>query len=515
MKYLRSFLLFLSAAFIISSCQKELSFEEGTARGSLKKASGDCLGANQVGTFKKDTLLTAGNYVDIQVDIIQTGTYVIKTDTLNGYSFSATGIIAVEGVNTIRLLASGRPVAPALDVFTVKFDTTSCQINIVVTGTGGGGATAAKFTLVGSPSTCTGAKQSNNFYANVPTTPANRDTVFVNVTQAGTYSINTGAAINGLQFSASGTLAVGTNVPIILTATGMPGAQGSNTFPLITSSPNNVSNCGFTINTQATPSLATFTINCATPATQTGPFQAGTPLTSSSKITLSVTPATTGIYSITTNTNNGVKFIGGGNFSTTATQNVDLYASPLNNTPGSAGTFLYTTTGGTVSCTNVSVTYTGGGGGGGAATDSISATVNGVFKLFDDFPSIQMDNTTYAPYTAVVISGDSIISSPEGVQFGIANATGVFPPATYTVNQGPAIIVGGQYTDDNNVDYIALTGNTNPTPAFSITITSITGGAIGASGTRVKGTFSGAVKETTPGTIIKTITGGYFDLTFP
>ncbi|MCY7292062.1 MAG: hypothetical protein LH615_07760, partial [Ferruginibacter sp.] len=72
MKYLRSFLLFLSAAFIISSCQKELSFEEGAARGSLKKASGDCMPATIVGSFKKDTLLTAGNYVDIQVDITQT-----------------------------------------------------------------------------------------------------------------------------------------------------------------------------------------------------------------------------------------------------------------------------------------------------------------------------------------------------------------------------------------------------------------------------------------------------------
>lgn len=515
MKYLFSFLLFISIAFLISSCQKELSFEEGTARGSLKKSGGDCLGATQVGTFKKDTLLTASSYVDIQVDITQTGTYAIKTDTLNGYSFSATGIVAVEGVNTIRLLASGRPVAPALDVFTVKFDTTSCQINIVVSGTGGGGATAAKFTLVGSPSTCTGAKQSNNFYANIPTTPANRDTVFVNVTQAGTYTINSGAAVNGLIFSASGTLAVGTNVPIILTATGTPSAVGSNSFPLITSSPNNVSNCGFTIITQATPAPATFTINCATPATQTGTFQQGTPLTSSSKITLSVTPLTTGIYSITTNIRNGVSYIGGGNFSTTATQNVDLYASPINNIPDSAGTFPYITNGGTVPCTNVNVTYAGSGGGTPAATDSISATINGTFKLFDDLPSIQMDNTTFPGYTAVVISGDSIISSPEGVQFGVANSTGVFATnVPYTVNQGPAVIVGGSYTDDNNVDYTSSTATPpTPTPAFTVTFTSILG-VMGASGTRVKGTFSGAVKEN-GGTVIKNIQFGYFDLTFP
>jgi hypothetical protein len=135
MKLLRSFLLFLSAAFIIVSCQKELSFEEGTARGTLKEdATGECLPATVVGSYKRDTLLNTSNYVDIQVDITQTGTYVIKTDTLNGYSFSATGVAAVAGLNTIRLQASGRPVAAALDVFRVKFDTTSCEINIVVTG---------------------------------------------------------------------------------------------------------------------------------------------------------------------------------------------------------------------------------------------------------------------------------------------------------------------------------------------------------------------------------------------
>ncbi len=516
MKLLCSFMLLLATAFVISSCQKELSFEAGLAKGTLAKdALGDCMPITVTGSYQKDTLLkTTTNYVDVQVNITQIGSYSIKTDTLNGYSFSAAGFISVPGLNTVRLLANGRPVAPALDVFTVRYDSSVCQFDIVVTGAGGGGGgTAAVYTLVGSPSTCTGAKQSNNFFANVPTTPANRDTVYVNVTQAGTYSINTGAFINGLQFSASGTLAVGNNVPIILIASGSPTAAGTNSFPLITSSPNTVSNCGFTITTQGTPGPATFTINCATPATQTGTFQAGTPLNFSSKITLSVTPATTGVYSITTNTVNGVSYIGAGNFTNTTTQNVDLYASPFNNTPIAAGTFQYTTTGGTVPCNNVSVTYTGGGTG--AATDSISATINGTFKLFDDLPSIQMDNTTFAPFIAVVISGDSVITSTEGLQFGVANATGIFAPIfPYTVNQGPAVIVGGSYTDDNNVDYISVTVMPpTPTPAFTVTFTSISG-VMGASGTRVKGTFSGAVKEN-GGTVIKTITGGYFDLTFP
>ena len=436
-------MLFLSAAFIISSCQKELSFEEGTARGTLKKASGDCNPISFAGTYKADTLLTAANFVEIQVDITQTGTYVIKTDTLNGYSFSATGIIAVEGLNTIRLLASGRPVAASLDIFTVKFDTTSCKINNVVTGSGGGGGAVAKFTLVGSPNTCTGAKQSNNFYANVPATPANTDTVYVNVSQAGTYQIDTGAPINGLQFFASGTLAVGNNVPIILKASGLPTAAGPNSFPLNTSSPNSVSNCGFSIVTQATPGPATYTINCATPAIQTGTFQTGTPLTTSSKITLSVTPSTTGIYSITTNVVNGVSFVGGGNFTSTTTQNVDLYANPVNNTPASAGTFIYTTIGGTVPCTNVSVAYTGGGGGEAVFFYTCSYSIitgtfqSGLALTSSDKISIPVAVGVSGSYSiisntlnGVTFSGSGFLTAASGIQYIDLTATGQTPTNT-------------------------------------------------------------------------------------
>jgi hypothetical protein len=518
MKFLRYFLFLLSAGIIFTSCQKEFSAETGSAQGTLlKDAGGDCTGFFVGGAYKKDTVLTTANYVDVQIDISQAGVYIITTDTVNGYSFRGAGSTALLGLNTIRLIAQGKPLAIGTDVFTVKFGGTGCQFNVNVTlGTGGGGTSTAKFTFPNTAGACAGATQTPNFFATIPTTPATHNiTLKVDVTTAGTYNLTTTSA-NGLIFSGSGTLAIGTNQPIILTAVpgSAPTAAGTTTYTFSTTTPV-ASSCAFDLTVQAAPTPATFTINCATAATQTGTFQAGTALTLASKITISVTPTTTGSYSITTNTLNGVSYIGAGIFTTTTTQNVDLFANPLNNTPTIAGPFNYTTTGGTAPCTNVSVTYTAPPPS--AATDSISATVNGVFKLFDDMPAIQMDNTTYAPFIAVVISGDSLISSPEGVQFGVANATGIIPTGAYTVNQGPLIFVGGQYTDDNNIDFFSttLTAATNPTPAFTVTITSITGGALGASGTRVKGSFSGALKESAPGTGVKTITGGYFDLTFP
>jgi hypothetical protein len=625
MKFLRLLILALTAGIVFSSCQKELSAETGTALGTLAKdAAGDCAPIGINGAYKKDTVLSAANFVDVQLDVTQVGIYIISTDTVNGYYFRATGVTPLPGANSIRLVGFGKPITVGTDVFTVKFGGTACEFNVNVTlGTGGGGGTTAVFTFPNAAA-CTGATQTPNFYVGLPTNPAiNTMTLLVNVTQAGTYNLTTTSA-GGLIFSGTGSLAVGNNQPIILGASGTPGpTAGTINYTFSTTTPV-ASSCGFGLTVQAAPTPAIFTINCGTAATQTGTFQAGTALTLANKITLSVTPATIGSYSITTTIVNGVSYVGAGIFTTTATQNVDLFANPLNNTPTTAGSFnytttggivpctnvsvtytgaptaatytincataatqtgtfvagtalpatskitlsvtpattgsytittnivngvsyigtgnftntttqnvnlfasptnntpiaaqtsIYTTTGGTTPCTNVSVTYTSGGGGGGGATDTVSATINGVFVDFDLIPAIQMDNNASFPgYTAVVISSDNSLVFPEAIQFGVGNmTTGDIPVGTYNVNQGPAILVGGQYTDGGSVDFISLTGNSNPTPAFSVTITSKTG-PMGASGTRVKGTFTGALKEVLPGTGIKQITGGYFDLTFP
>ena len=459
MKYLRSFLLFLSAAFIISSCQKELSFEEGTARGSLKKASGDCLGANQVGTFKKDTLLTAGNYVDIQVDIIQTGTYVIKTDTLNGYSFSATGIVAVEGVNTIRLLASGRPVAPALDVFTVKFDTTSCQINIVVTGTGGGGGTAARFTLVGSPTTCTGATQTNNFYATIPTNASNYVDIKVDVTTAGTYTIFT-PIVNGVSFSAAGALPVGTNQNIRLLANGgMPTAAGTTfNYPLTTTTP--ASNCGFNLTVQAAPAAAIYTFNCATANVQ-GTYQANSAMTSANKMTIDINVTTAGSYNITS-TMNGVTFAKAGVLpATPAVQTITLDAT---GTAGATvGVVNFILAGGGGPNCSVPVTFT-------AASTPASYTFNcptaNVLGTYQANSAMTPANTMTIDVTVTAGGPYTITTTMNGVTFSKSSTL----PATPAVQTITLNATGTSGSTVGNVDF-TLTGGGGPNCVVPVTFT--------------------------------------------
>jgi hypothetical protein len=507
---LRFFLFLVTTGVLLTACQKELNFEIGNAKGTLAKdANNNCAPITTNGSYVKNVALAATNYIDVQVNITELGNYIIKTDTVNGYYFYDSSAVAILGVNTFRLKGYGTPVNASIDDFVVSFDGSTCDVSIVVTATPGGGSGAAEFTLMGSPNACANAKQSNNFFATIPTLAAvNHDTIYVDVTATGTYTINaTTTPSNGLTFSKSGTFtATGPNQPVILEAVGTPSTAGSIPYTITTTSP--ASNCGFNLTVQATPGPATFTFNCAA-ATLNGTYQAGTAMViGTNYITIPVTvTGAGGSYNITTTSaaNNGITFVGAGVLTPTTTS-IKLYALP--GTPVAQGNFTYNIMASGASC-SVQVPYIAGGG---ASTDSISATINGSFKVFNDVPTIQMN--TLLGITSVLIFGDSTGNVNEGISFSAGNATGIIPTnIPYNVNQAPLIIVSGQYTDANNISYSALPLVTNPTPAFTVTLTSITGGILGATGTRVRGTFTGALKEA-GGAVIKTIMGGYFDLTF-
>ena len=509
MKYFRlSFLLFV-CAFLIVSCQKELSYEAGLGKGTLKKGvTGECLPVNVNGTYQKDTLLgPIVNFVDIQISVSELGSYSIKTDTINGYSFNGAGFFNVQGLNTVRLIGSGKPIVPGVDMFTVKFDTSVCQFNVTVTGSGGGGgSTSAVFTLVGSPTNCTGATQTNNFYATVPTNTTSTVNIKVDVTAAGTYTIST-PLVNGISFSATGNLATGSNQTIALLANGgTPTVAGSFPYPLTTTAP--ASNCGFNLTVQAAPTPATYTFQCPSNPTFSGTYQVGVS-TSGDSVRINVTSVAGGSYNITTSTttgSNGVTFTGSGVLTASPNpQSVTLFAS---GTPASAGPFTYTLTGAGITST---CTFT--------QTYSTATTPNGtitfkvgtVTKTFNFSNSADTSIITPPPpappgnYYELYVTGDVSGTSSESFNFNIIKSSPYFTNGSmYTVNQlMQAIALNINYTDSTGDVYSAATDGTNQSPAFSITITSI-------NAARVVGTFSGPLKNTV-GTII-TAMQGTFDL---
>ena len=149
---MKKFLSFLFATCCFSvlffSCQKDFSVENGTeqvAEGSLWDSAGNCLPDTVIGTFYNG--VTPGGdtaYVEIQVNVTQTGSYNITTAPLeNGLEFVDSGFFSTTGLNTIRLKPIGTPILNTPTIFNISFDSSFCSFTINVqdsTGTGLGGS---------------------------------------------------------------------------------------------------------------------------------------------------------------------------------------------------------------------------------------------------------------------------------------------------------------------------------------------------------------------------------------
>ncbi|MBI5371315.1 MAG: hypothetical protein HZA79_04725 [Sphingobacteriales bacterium] len=331
------------AVLMLTSCQKELSYEapDTPAQGSLQsEVSGDCLPKTVNGTYEVSTqLVPANNSITINVDVIQAGTYLITTDTVDGFSFSASGIFTSAGNNVVTLRGKGTPFAAGLKNFVVSFDSTYCDVQVTVLPSGAGGP--AVFTLegTGTPASCSGATASGNYIIGSPLNSSNQVTLSVNVTTIGTYNITT-TATNGMTFSGNGAFLTTGVQSLVLTGSGTPGGTpGAVTIPVTAGS----SNCNFQVTTVAG---ATYSIDCAS-AVVNGNYQAGTALTASNTVDISVNVLTAGPYTISTTATNGMTFSASGVFAAPGSTNIQLAGS---GTPAAGGTFNIPVPG-TAACT--------------------------------------------------------------------------------------------------------------------------------------------------------------------
>ena len=243
MKILRTLAVIFTAFIVFISCQKQLDFgTDGVSVGTLKSSlTGDCLPVSVNGLFKVDSVLNNNSYVDIQVDVSIEGTFDVKTDTVNGYSFSKTGSVG-KGINTIRLYPSGKPLIGGTNIFTVKYGASTCTFSITVN------TSPAVYTLGGSPGACTGFILAGTYTAGVALSATNTVKVDVNVISGGAYTINT-PTLNGVIFTATGTFTTTGPQTVILTGSGTPVNAGSFTFPASGSA----NTCSFPVTFTGTP----------------------------------------------------------------------------------------------------------------------------------------------------------------------------------------------------------------------------------------------------------------------
>lgn len=330
----------LNALLLFSACQKEFSFETSNtpSSGSLQAdVSGDCLPKTIEGIYEVGTVLDAAtNYIDVQVNITEVGSYRVYSDTVNGIFFQAKGVFATAGLNTVRLTGDGTPLSAGIHHFTIAYDSSQCKVAVSTLPQGGAGP--AVFTLAVGSTTCLDYTLSGVYVKDIPLTAANTVAIKVNVTTIGTYTITTQAS-NGIIFAGSGVLtALGEQI-ITLTATGTPAATGNTNIEVKAGS----SSCSFPLDV-AGPSA--FAVDC-TSAVANGTYEEGVALTAVNTVDIDVNVTTPGAYSITTTVVNGMTFSGSGNFAAAGLQTITLTGS---GTPTADGTFDITIPG-TASCT--------------------------------------------------------------------------------------------------------------------------------------------------------------------
>ena len=136
MKFVGFISLLALSLFIVLSCRREYSLENtlaGSSTGSIKTFNGDCMPSGSSGIFKKSVAVDSFNYIFVDINVITTGTYIIKSDTVNRISFKGEGFFETTGIHTDRLIASGTPFTNGTVPYSVKYGGKKCIVNVFTT----------------------------------------------------------------------------------------------------------------------------------------------------------------------------------------------------------------------------------------------------------------------------------------------------------------------------------------------------------------------------------------------
>lgn len=431
--------LFCFVISFISSCTKDSADSAnpgGTSLYSFDGAPGTCATPAIAGIYAVGQPLNLSNTLSFTVNVAVKGTYSITTTPGNGVFFAGSGTFTTTGPQTVVLYGQGTP-QKAGNFPYVPITSNTCNFTVSFLS----GAPAAVFTYAGTPGACVAPVINGTYATSVTLGSGNFVDLAVNVTTPGAYTVSTNSN-NGMSFSGSGAFSsVGAQV-LRLIGNGTPAAPG----PSFSFTP--TGGCSFSIAVGAPPPPASFTYTCA-PANISGTFAAGTALTATSTITLGVNVTTAGMYSVTTNSSNGVTFSSAGVFSGTGAQTIVLTST---NTPTAGGTFSYTPSGAACS---FAVTYT-------------SALPPATFT-YDGAPG---------SCTAPNISGTYTAGTALNASNTITLAVIVTTPGTYSIStntQNGVSFSGSGVFITPGAQYVILTSTNTPAAAGPFTYTPVGG----------------------------------------
>jgi hypothetical protein len=487
MKQRLLFFFFIAGLVLINSCKKEYSFEnnENSSAGSLQSdGTGDCLPKIVAGFYIQGTALDGdSNYIEVQVDVTEVGSYAINTDMVNGINFHTSGVFTTTGLNTVRLGGTGTPLVAGIHNFIVTYDSTECAIAVTTLP-----GEPAVFTLDGAPGVCMGFVVEGTYIVSTPLTGSNTVSVNVDVTTIGIYNITTPES-NGMTFTGTGVFAATGPQIIVLNGSGIPDAVGNSNIPVTVGS----SSCNFSINVVG---ASAFAVDCSS-AVVNGTHQEGVSLTAANTVGINVNVTTTGGYNIT-GTINGMTFAASGNFATTGVQNISLAG---NGTPTDDGIFYIPLTGGSPTC-NFQVIVEPAGTVDWKFTEGTSTSQGQV----TDAALVDTTITTPVTVTLTIFTFEGDNTSGDFIIFGLSDvAGGIQNNETYSTS--------ATITNSAAFEYIGATESYKADPTLSGVTLTFTVTNHNTSTKTIEGTFAGTVKDT--GNNTKTITNGTFKGTYP
>jgi hypothetical protein len=207
-----------SCSFIVTISQQQII----QANYSLSGAPNQCNQVQVNGDYFTGAAMTGKNFVVLQVDVISAGDYTIRTDTLNGIFFSASGTFTKTGLQTINLTGSGTPTNAQNLVFTPKGNNGSaCGFNLTILNSG----PPATYVIESGQNLCIGSP-AGAYTAAIPMSAANTYTLEVFVTFLGNFTIAT-KTLNGIYFYYTGTFTQLGDQMVTLTAYGTPSVIGN------------------------------------------------------------------------------------------------------------------------------------------------------------------------------------------------------------------------------------------------------------------------------------------------